>query len=211
MGFQPQGAGRDVRIDAGLAPPFRFIAAAVHFAMMAAAQRHGEFVADLAPERRGLREAQVVGIRGPAAADQARQFGQRSDVIAIAQAPRLRQRQPALVDHRSARPFLVAFDSWPVALGLRSASWSVSCSGTKVMQARAKRLLHLLGIGCRQSVLVGSVRCAHSAASSLEPRRRFGPAADRAIPLTPPVLAPGRRHPRSASAVGGGPSPRGGH
>ena len=104
MGLQPQRTGCDRGVDAEMAPPGRFIAAAVHFAMMAAAQRHGKLVADPAPERARLHEAQVVGIRRAAAADQARQFGQRSDVIAIAQAPRLRQRQPALVDHRGARP-----------------------------------------------------------------------------------------------------------
>ena len=66
MSFQPEGAGCNGRIDFGLAPPCHFIAAAVHFAMMAAAQRHGEFVADPAPERARLREAQMMRIGGAA-------------------------------------------------------------------------------------------------------------------------------------------------
>jgi len=41
------------------APPIGFIAwPAVQFAMMATAERHGEFVADLDPETSGLRKAQ---------------------------------------------------------------------------------------------------------------------------------------------------------
>ena len=43
--------------------------------MMAAAQRHGELVADLAAERPALREAQVVGVGRLPAADQARLLG----------------------------------------------------------------------------------------------------------------------------------------
>ena len=56
-------------------------------AMMAAAQRDDEFVAHLAPERRGLREPQVMGVRGPPAANQARLLGNRFDVIAVKPLP----------------------------------------------------------------------------------------------------------------------------
>ena len=69
---QPQRAGVHSRIDTGLDPPGGFIAAAMDLAMMAAAQRHGEFVADLAAERPVLRKAKVMGIRGAPAAAQTR-------------------------------------------------------------------------------------------------------------------------------------------
>jgi hypothetical protein len=51
MGFEPERAGGGGRINVRRLPPDRFIAAAMHFAMMAAAERHGKFVADLAAQR----------------------------------------------------------------------------------------------------------------------------------------------------------------
>ena len=71
MRLQPQRAGSNGRINASIFPPSDFIATAMDLAMMAAAQRHGELIADLAPERWVLREAQVVSIRGLPAANQA--------------------------------------------------------------------------------------------------------------------------------------------
>ncbi len=63
-------------------------------------KRHGELVADLAAERPALREAQVVRVRRLAAADQARLLGDESDMVAVADPPRLRQGERALVDRR---------------------------------------------------------------------------------------------------------------
>ena len=57
--------------------------------MMAAAQRHGEFVADLAPERAVLREPQMMGICGPTATNQTRLFGDELDVVLVTKATRL--------------------------------------------------------------------------------------------------------------------------
>jgi hypothetical protein len=51
-------------IDSFCAPPIGFVAGAVQFAMMATAQRYGEFVADLEAETAGLRKAHMVGIAG---------------------------------------------------------------------------------------------------------------------------------------------------
>ena len=76
----------------------RFVAAAMDLAMMAAAQGHREFVADLAAERWALREAKVVGVRWLPAADQARLLGNETDVIAVADPPRLREGEHALVN-----------------------------------------------------------------------------------------------------------------
>ena len=53
----------------------------MELAMMSPAERHREFVADLAAERRGLGEAQMVWIGGPATADQARLLNHKSEAI----------------------------------------------------------------------------------------------------------------------------------
>jgi hypothetical protein len=44
-------------VDIAFAPPPPLVAPPMQFAMKAAAQRHGEFVADLAPERARLDDA----------------------------------------------------------------------------------------------------------------------------------------------------------
>jgi hypothetical protein len=63
------------RVDSDFVPPSGFVAAAMKFAVVSAAQRHGKFVADLAGERAALGKAYVVRIRRPAAADQAGLLG----------------------------------------------------------------------------------------------------------------------------------------
>ena len=73
-------------------PPRRFVTAAVDFAMVTSAQGDSEFVADLPPERSALREAKVMSIRGSPAADQTRMCGDKLDMIAVTNAPWLRQR-----------------------------------------------------------------------------------------------------------------------
>ena len=52
--------------------------------VMAAAERHRELVAGLAAERARLHEAQMVGIRRLAAAQQARLLGDKSQVLLVA-------------------------------------------------------------------------------------------------------------------------------
>ena len=98
MRLEPQAPGSGEWIDSGLAPPFGFIAIAVELTMMPAAQRDGELIADLAAKCTALREAQVVGIAGLAATDQARLMSHMPDVLAIPHPARLRERQGALVD-----------------------------------------------------------------------------------------------------------------
>jgi hypothetical protein len=51
MTYQPQGASQNGRIDTGLFPPYRFIATAVNFSMMAATQGDCELIADFAAKR----------------------------------------------------------------------------------------------------------------------------------------------------------------
>jgi hypothetical protein len=67
--FQPERTSRHGRIDPGAAPPGGFIAAAVDLAVVAAAQRDSELVADLAAECSALGKAQVVWIRGLSATE----------------------------------------------------------------------------------------------------------------------------------------------
>ena len=98
MRFQPQRAGRNDGIYSDLPPPCGFIAVAMHLAMVPSTQGDGELIADLAPERPALREAQVMGIRGLATANQTGLLGHMSDVVAVSNPARLRQRQYALVD-----------------------------------------------------------------------------------------------------------------
>jgi hypothetical protein len=69
MCSQPELAGRDGRAESCFFPPSEFVAAAVDFAVMAAAKRDGELVADLATERAALGEAKVVRIGGRPTAD----------------------------------------------------------------------------------------------------------------------------------------------
>ena len=66
------------------------------FAMMAAAERHSELIADLAAKCRRLRKSQVMGIGGNPPADQTRELGDRFD---IPNPPRRRQGQDAFVDY----------------------------------------------------------------------------------------------------------------
>ena len=66
--------------------------------MMAAAQRHGELVADLAPECAVLHEAQMMGICWPAATNQTWLFGHEPHVIPVTNAARLGIGQMGLID-----------------------------------------------------------------------------------------------------------------
>jgi hypothetical protein len=88
--LKPQRASGCGWINAGARPPNGFVATAVDVAMVPAAERDGELVADLAAERSGLGKSQMVGVRRPSAANQARLLGDRPDVLAVADPARLR-------------------------------------------------------------------------------------------------------------------------
>ncbi len=89
MRFEPQHAGGGGRIDASLLPPRRFVAAAMDLAMMAAAERHGELIADLAAKRLMLSKPQMMGIGGRTAANQTRLLGHEPHVLTVAKPTRL--------------------------------------------------------------------------------------------------------------------------
>src|SRR5579862_992310 len=72
----------------------------VDLAVVSAAERDGELVADLAAKRAALGEAQMVGVAGLAAADQAGLPGDEADVIAVADAAGFGEGEGGLVDRR---------------------------------------------------------------------------------------------------------------
>jgi hypothetical protein len=86
MRFEPKRAGRDGRIKPGFLPPSGFVTTAMHLALVPSAQRHGELIADLAPECSGLGKAQMMRVRRAAAADKTRLFGDIADMLSIADA-----------------------------------------------------------------------------------------------------------------------------
>ena len=88
MRFEPQCTGGDGRINADLLPPRRLVATAMDFAMMAAAERYGEFVANLSAKGPLLRKAQMMRIRGRATANQTWLFGDEPHMFAIANSAR---------------------------------------------------------------------------------------------------------------------------
>jgi hypothetical protein len=101
MRLQPQGAGCGKRIYCRLAPPRPFIAGPMDLTMMRAAERDGELVADFTTECTRLREAQMVWIGRPTAANQARLFHDMPDVVAVAKATSLRKGERTFFDLRS--------------------------------------------------------------------------------------------------------------
>jgi hypothetical protein len=80
----PEFAGDVQGIDAGGLPPAWLVANPVQRTAVAAAQRHDEFITDLAAERPRLRKAQVVRIGRRAAADQARLPGDKPQMLLVA-------------------------------------------------------------------------------------------------------------------------------
>jgi hypothetical protein len=66
--------------------------------MVASAERDSELVTYLAAQRAGLGESKMVGVRGLAAADEARLLHDIAKVLAAAIAPRGRDREDALVN-----------------------------------------------------------------------------------------------------------------
>jgi hypothetical protein len=74
-GLAPELTGDLDGVDAGRLPPGLLVAGAMDRAVMRAAERDGEFIADLAAKGTGLGEPEVVGIRGLAAAHETRLLG----------------------------------------------------------------------------------------------------------------------------------------
>src|SRR5262249_44461742 len=86
-GLFPEPAGDLNRINPGLLPPRALVAGAMRRAVMPATEWNGKFIADLAAERPGLGKSEMVGIRGLAAADEARLLHNIAKVLAAAIPP----------------------------------------------------------------------------------------------------------------------------
>ena len=82
----PQAKGNRHGIDAEFGPPCGFVAAAVNFAVMNAAQRHGELVAHLSAECARLGKAYVVRLAWLPPAHRARLPGDEAQVFLVAKA-----------------------------------------------------------------------------------------------------------------------------
>ena len=122
MGFEPQLTGRDGRVDAGFAPPRRFIAMTMELAVMTAAERHGELVADLAAERPALGKAQVMGVGRFTTTDQTSLLRHKAHMVAIADAPRLGMRENRFIDRLAA-----GFSFWFRRVGFRNRLDRLDC------------------------------------------------------------------------------------
>src|SRR5262249_4645383 len=97
-GLPPELTGDFDGVDPGRRPPGLLIAGAMDRAMMAAAERDGEFIAGLAAQRPRLQIAEMMRIGLFAAADEACLLGNITKVLAVSIAPRCRNDEHALVD-----------------------------------------------------------------------------------------------------------------
>ncbi len=98
MGRKPQVSGFRDRVEVGSLPPPGFVAGAMNFTMMAAAQRDGELVAHLAAQSPVLRKAQVMSVGRLAAANETGMLGNEPDMLAIAKPTWFGEGEGALVD-----------------------------------------------------------------------------------------------------------------
>ena|ERR1700730_188755 len=98
MRFKPQRSRGTGRIEAELLPPRGFIAVTMQLAMMSTAQRDGELVTDPAAQCSVLRKTQMMGVARLTSADHASLLRDKSHMIAIANAPRLRMSEDGFVD-----------------------------------------------------------------------------------------------------------------
>lgn len=78
--------------DLHIGPPRHLVALTMQIVVMVATQGHSELVADLATERVGLGELQMVGVARRSLADQARLFGYKSQMRFVASLDRFRHR-----------------------------------------------------------------------------------------------------------------------
>ena len=97
-GLSPELTGDFDGVDPGRRPPGLLIAGAMDRAMMRAAERDGEFIADFAAERPRLQVAEMMRIGLLAAADETRLSGNIAKVLGVSIAPRRRNDEHALVD-----------------------------------------------------------------------------------------------------------------
>jgi hypothetical protein len=93
----PKLAGDFEGVDAGLLPPSFLVTSPMNCAMVGAAERNSEFVAGLAAKRPRLHKSDLMGVRGLAAAQQARLLRHKAEMLIVPVAARSAQREHALV------------------------------------------------------------------------------------------------------------------
>src|SRR5262245_59986296 len=132
----------------------------MHCTMMPATEWDREFIADLATERTGLGESEVVGVRWLAAADQTRLLGDTAQMLPVAIAPRGSDREDALVDAlRWTRVDAFGDGSHLRCRNLKHRRIVVRESRSfgrwELREPPFKSVLHELGIGCCEAILGG--------------------------------------------------------
>jgi hypothetical protein len=156
MAHQPKFAGADHRIDPLVSPPCWFVAQSVDLAMVSPTQGHRKFITDFAPKRAALRKTEMVCIGGQSAANQTGVFGNRFDVLSVANAARLWLLQKGLVYFRTAPPLLccVLVPTLRLSRLLRLEDWQPVCRAScKECQFSCECLLHSAAVGRCQTVL----------------------------------------------------------
>jgi hypothetical protein len=97
-GVLPQPLGNRDRVDAGGLPPCRLVAVAVKGAVVGAAERHGELVADPAPQGPRLHEPQMMRVRRAPSADKAGLCSNELELRTVAVTAGFAQGERALID-----------------------------------------------------------------------------------------------------------------
>src|SRR5262249_33094868 len=92
-------------VDASLLPPLRLVARAVQGAVMQSANRNRELVAHFAANGAQLGKAEVMCVARPAAADQARSRGDKSEMLLVAPSPWLADCECTFVNSRGCGEF----------------------------------------------------------------------------------------------------------
>ena len=171
MALRPQFLGYHQRFNTQSSPPLLFFGSPMHLAVMRAAQRHREFVADLAAQCLHLRKFQVVRIGWLAAAQQAGLCGDKLQVRFVATTRRVTDCQRAAV--RSGQGWCVVA---LLRLSLAAAAGRVRCEprgspkGSPIWASLTSSAVSMSRACSDVNVfLIGMMRLAHAAAASNEP------------------------------------------
>jgi hypothetical protein len=177
MRFEPKMARQGYGVDIGSLPPCSFVSAIMNFAVVRAAKRYRKRVADLSAESTVLREPEMIGVRRLASADQARLPSNEADMAFIANAPRLRQSERALVDTAGTRPVSLLGrerperQRGPGGFSVQPRWVDHVCSAAaEGRYSRLKRVLDAPSVGCGQNVLGPRIRCAQVVVASGDDR-----------------------------------------
>ena len=125
----PKAERRCFGINVDQRPPCFLVHLAVQLAVVNAAQRDSELVADLAAKGARLHEAEMVGIAGLATTHQTRQRGNEIEVLLVANPPRLLWHRSSAISARILRREPAVFLD-PSAVPAATDWTSISCGRT---------------------------------------------------------------------------------